>query len=78
MDSDLIKQWAMSPYAVEQIAAELARKITSGELSRWDDLPANHQTADDYGVSARTVGRAKKLLADQELLAKAGGVYVVA
>lgn len=57
MDADLIKRWAASPHAAEQIAAGFARKIASGQLARWDELPASHETADDYGVSARTVGQ---------------------
>lgn len=78
MDENLIRQWAASPHAAQQIAADYARKIDTGQLARWDDLPANDETADDYGVSPSTVGRAKKLLADQGMLTKAGGVYVVA
>jgi DNA-binding GntR family transcriptional regulator len=78
MDENQIKQWAASPHATQQIAAEFARKIASGQLARWDELPRNAETADDYGVSIRTVGRAKKLLADQAIITKAGGVYVVA
>jgi DNA-binding GntR family transcriptional regulator len=78
MDENLIKQWAASPNVTRQIAADIARKIASGQLARWDELPRNAETADDYGVSARTVSRAKKLLAGQALATKAGGVYVVA
>jgi DNA-binding GntR family transcriptional regulator len=78
MDENLIKQWAASPNAIQQIAADFARKIASGQLGRWDELPRNAETADDYGVSTRTVGRAKRLLAGQAMIAKAGGVYVVA
>lgn len=65
MNGDLIRQWAASPNAAEQIAAGLARKIASGQLTQWDEFPPNRETADDYGVSPRTVIRARKLLADE-------------
>jgi DNA-binding GntR family transcriptional regulator len=80
MDENLIKRWADSLSVTEQIVADFARKIDTGQLNRWAELPANRETADDYGVSARTVIRAKKLLADEisEAVLKIGGVYVVA
>jgi DNA-binding GntR family transcriptional regulator len=77
MDGNLIKQWAASPHAVEQIAADFARKIANGQLARWAELPGNRETADDYGVSTRTVVRAKTLLAEYNEISKVGGVHVV-
>lgn len=79
MDGNLIRQWSASPYAREQIAAEFARKIDSGQITPWGELPGNDQTADDYGVNPRTVQRAKKLLAEETggKVKKVGGVYVV-
>jgi DNA-binding GntR family transcriptional regulator len=80
MDENLIKRWADSPSVAEQVAADFAKKIYNGQLTRWAELPANDETADDYGVSTRTVIRAKKLLADESggTIWKLGGVYVVA
>lgn len=77
MDGNVIKQWAASPHAAKQIAADFARKIANGQLSRWAELPGNRETADDYGVSTRTVLRAKTLLAEHDEISKMGGVYVV-
>jgi DNA-binding GntR family transcriptional regulator len=79
MDGNLIRQWSASPYVRDQIAADFARKIDNGQITPWHELPGNDETADDYGVNARTVLRAKKLLAEETdgKIRKVGGVYVV-
>jgi DNA-binding GntR family transcriptional regulator len=73
-----IRQWASDRSLARIIASDLAAAINKGLLHRWNDLPDNASLADDYGTSARTVGRAKRLLADHGLLVKAGGRYYVA
>ena len=78
-DSDaLIKQWRASGSGVERIAAELAAKIASGQMRRWDELPPRVDLASEYRVSERTVTRANGLLADHGFLAKTGRRYYVA
>jgi DNA-binding GntR family transcriptional regulator len=76
-DSD-IRQWSTDRSIARIIAADLASSINMGLLTRWNDLPDNARLADEYGTSARTAGRAKRLLADHGLLIKAGGRYYVA
>ena len=73
-----IRQWMSDRSIVKIIAGDLAAAISKGLLNRWNDLPDNASLTDDYGVSGRTVSRAKRLLADHGLLVKAGGRYYVA
>jgi DNA-binding GntR family transcriptional regulator len=73
-----IRQWMSDRSIAKIIAGDLAAAIDKGLLNRWNDLPDNASLADDYGVSSRTVGRAKRLLADHGLLVKAGVRYYVA
>jgi DNA-binding GntR family transcriptional regulator len=73
-----VRQWMSDRSMAKIIAADLAAAINKGLLNRWHDLPDSATLADDYGVSVRTVSRAKRLLADHDLLVRAGGRYYVA
>jgi DNA-binding transcriptional MocR family regulator len=76
MDDALVRRWNASGKIPERIAACFARKMASGEISEWEPLPDNEETADDYGVSVSTVLRAKKILAENGAAEKHDGVYV--
>lgn len=76
--SGLIRQWDTSGNAAKQVAANIAREIHNGRLGKWQDLPPEDEIADDNGVSRRTVGNAKKVLAEHGLLKKVAGRYYVA
>ena len=77
-DTD-IREWALSNRPVMRIAADIAKRIKSGRYRRYQQLPPNDDIADEYGVSVRTLIRAKQLLAKHKVLAKGeGNVYIVA
>lgn len=77
-DAD-IQEWALSSRSVTRIAADLAKRIKSGRYRRYQQLPPNDDIADEYGVSVRTLIRAKQLLAKHKVLAKdEGNIYIVA
>ena len=71
-----IREWDKGG-TMKRMAADLARKINSGILDQWAELPS-HALADEWDVSERTVRKAKKLLADHGLLRKEGCNYYVA
>jgi DNA-binding GntR family transcriptional regulator len=77
LSDDEIIEWAYSRNIANQIAADLANKIRSGKLNRWDDLPDNDELARMWDTSMRTVLRAKKLLSDKGLIRMAGNRYCV-
>ena len=62
---------------MKRMAADLARRINSGIMEQYAELPSN-ALADEWDVSERTVRKAKKLLADHGLLRKDGCNYYVA
>jgi DNA-binding GntR family transcriptional regulator len=72
-----ISEWANGGMA-KQIAADLARKINSGQLHRYRELPLNSELADDWDVSERTVSVAKKILGDHRILKLENRRYYVA
>jgi DNA-binding GntR family transcriptional regulator len=74
---ELIMQWQRGTMA-ERVAADLASKIVTGNLSKWGSLPLNRTLADQHGVSDRTVSAAKRLLGGQGLLTLDGRRYYVA
>jgi DNA-binding GntR family transcriptional regulator len=76
--SDLIRSWRASSKRVEQIAADLALKIDTGQLHRWDELPRQSVLAGDYNVTERTITSVKSLLAVHEFLTLENGRYYVA
>lgn len=78
LTDDEIHEWACDSSVAKNIAADLATSIRHGTLPRWHDLPDNTKLASDYSTSLRTVGRAKRLLADRGLIEKAGSHYFVA
>ena len=49
----------------EQIAVQLAEKITSGDLAAGRKMPATGAIAEAFGVGTRTVQEANKLLAER-------------
>lgn len=53
------------PY--QQIAAELVRRIRSGEWKPGHQLPTTYDAAEQWGVSLSTVQRAYNLLRDRGL-----------
>jgi DNA-binding GntR family transcriptional regulator len=78
-DTDkLIKEWEASGYPVHKVAAGIARKIASGQLHRYEDLPLNSVLADEHDTSKRTISAAKKLLGDHGILKLEERRYYVA
>ena len=68
-DTDrLIKKWEASGNTAQTVAAGIARKIASGNMHRYDDLPLNSALASEWDVSERTVSAAKKILGDHGIL----------
>lgn len=55
-------------YVYEQIAADIAADIRSGQLSAGSRLPSADDLADTYGVARLTARRAVRHLADQGLV----------
>jgi molybdate-binding protein/DNA-binding transcriptional regulator YhcF (GntR family) len=63
----------------ERIAAEILRRVASGELRPGDRLPPIRQAAGEWGVNLNTVARAYAALAERGILeTRAGGGTVVA
>jgi DNA-binding GntR family transcriptional regulator len=78
-DTDaLIRRWRAQGNRSEQIAPELAAKITGSQMRTWDELPSPAALAGEYDVSQRTIARAKSLLADHDFLVRANGRYYIA
>jgi DNA-binding GntR family transcriptional regulator len=77
MDYEQIMRWQRGSMR-ERVAADLASRITSGQITKFNDLPLNRTLAGEWDVSHRTVSSAKKLLADEGLLTKDGTRYYVA
>lgn len=78
-DTDrLIREWEASPSMARKIAAGIARKIASGNMHRYEDLPPNAALAGEWDVSERTVSAAKSLLGDHGLLILSNKRYYVA
>jgi DNA-binding GntR family transcriptional regulator len=74
----LIREWCVSPSRVEQIAADLAAKIDTGQIHRWAELPALAVLSDEYDVTERTISSAKSLLAAHGFLTLENRRYYVA
>jgi DNA-binding GntR family transcriptional regulator len=77
VEYEQIMQWQRGTMR-ERVAADLASRIKSGNLTKWGELPLNRTLADQWDVSQRTVSSAKKLLADNGLLTKVDTRYYVA
>ena len=73
-----ISEWAESSAIAKRIAADLARKITSGKLHRYAEPPLNSTLAAQWDVSERTVSAAKKILGDHGVLLLENRRYYVA
>lgn len=52
----------------ERLAAELRRKIESGELGPGDQLPSVTELSETYSVSRATVSKALRVLVDEGLV----------
>jgi DNA-binding GntR family transcriptional regulator len=74
----LIKRWRLSSQRTEQIAADLALKIRTGQLHRWAEMPRQAALADRYDVAERTITSVKSLLAVHGFLTLENGRYYVA
>jgi DNA-binding GntR family transcriptional regulator len=74
----LIKRWRLSAKRTEQIAADLALKIQTGQLHRWGEMPRQAALADQYDVAERTITSVKRLLAVHGFLTLENGRYYVA
>lgn len=59
---------AQISYEWERVAADVERRIESGELPRGSMLRGERAMAEEYGVSISTVRRAIKDLRDRELV----------
>lgn len=51
----LIKRWRLSAKRTEQVAADLALKIRTGQLHRWAELPSQAALAEQYDVAEGTI-----------------------
>lgn len=73
-----IRAWAADRSIVKRIAADLATRITAGQLRRYADLPSSSGLAEEWGTTTRTVSRAKRLLFERGLIKKTrdGSYYV--
>ena len=62
----------------EQIADDLAARITSGEYPPHTKLPSNRELADLYSVSMGTVAQVQRMLRDRGLTygVPGAGVFV--
>jgi DNA-binding GntR family transcriptional regulator len=74
----LIKRWRLSSRRTEQVAADLALKIHTGQLHRWADMPSQADLAGRYDVAERTITSVKSLLAVHGFLTLENGRYYVA
>jgi len=74
----LMRQWRASRKRPEQVAAEMAAKITAGQMHAWEELSTSAELADEYDTSESTIKRAKRLLAAHGFMALEEGRYYVA
>jgi DNA-binding GntR family transcriptional regulator len=78
-DTDtLIKKWEASQNMAQKIAAGIARKIASGSMHPYEDLPPKSALADEWDVSERTVTAAKSILRYYGILILENRRYYVA
>lgn len=78
-DTDrLIKEWEASGNMAQMVAAGIARKIATGNMHRFEDLPQISALAAEWGVSERTVSAAKSILGSHGILALENRRYYVA
>jgi DNA-binding GntR family transcriptional regulator len=78
-DTDtLIKEWEASPHKTHKIAAGIARKITTDNMHRYDELPTNSRLAAEWDVSERTITAAKTILGNHGILILENRRYYVA
>jgi DNA-binding GntR family transcriptional regulator len=78
-DTDgLIREWEASQSMAQKVAAGIARKIATGNIHRYEDLPLNSVLAAEWDVSERTVSAAKKILGDHGFLMLDNRRYYVA
>jgi DNA-binding GntR family transcriptional regulator len=78
-DTDtLIKEWEASPSMARKVAAGIARKIASGQMHHYEDLPPNSTLAAEWDVSERTVSAAKNILGNHGILTLENRRYYVA
>ncbi len=73
-----ILTWSRAPGPRLRIAARLARQIRDGTYGEWSVLPFASALAGECDVSASTVRRAQRRLADRGLIKRAGIFYFVA
>lgn len=74
----LIREWEASRSIAQTVAAGIARKIASGSMHRYEDLPLNSVLAAEWDVSERTVSAAKKILGEHGFLMLENRRYYVA
>jgi DNA-binding GntR family transcriptional regulator len=68
MDDDaLIARWQRSGRRDESVAADIATWVRTGRYKQYERLPRT-ELARELNVSESTVGRAKQLLADADIL----------
>ena len=78
-DTDtLIKEWEASGNMAQMVAAGIARKIATGNMRHYEDLPVNSALSTEYDVSERTVSAAKSILGDHGILILENRRYYVA
>jgi len=78
-DTDtLITEWEASPHKAYKVAAGIARKIATGKMHPYEDLPLNSALADEYDTSRRTVSAAKNILGNHGILKLENRRYYVA
>ena len=78
-DTDtLIKEWEASGNMAQMVAAGIARKIASGNMHHYEDLPLNSTLAAEWDVSERTVSAAKSILGNHGILILENRRYYVA
>lgn len=73
----LKKEHNMHPWYI-RIAADIASKIADGELAEHEKLRPSYSLAPEYGVSAETVRKSMRLLADMGVVYAKEGVGVFA
>lgn len=78
LSDEEIRWWAYDGSVAKRIAADLAARIKSGKLNRWDELPDSGTLAKKWETSLRTVSRAKRLLAGRGMARKQANRYYVA
>jgi DNA-binding FadR family transcriptional regulator len=76
--ADVIREWARSRRRVEQVAAELAERITEAKIEPYQSLPKTDELEKEFDISASTVRDIKRLMAARGFLLMELGRYVVA